>query len=399
MRELPERNLQPGARGVEAEYMPQLDAVRAFAVLGVLISHNWIPQKLPWILAGLNWGDLGVRLFFVLSGYLITRILLDCRSLCEARAERGRFLVRQFYARRFLRIFPIYYLTVGVTLAANVQPAREMWLWLISYTSNLYVALHAHWVGRIGHFWSLAVEEQFYFVWPWLVLFFPRRWVVGIVATGICVAPLYRLFALVSFTDDFTSGEFARDALTLSPLDSLGAGALLTLIGGGLIRGRAASWWSQRMLLSVAGVGYVASLVLAYYVPQTFAHVILGNLAISGIFYCVVSAASRRIGGTIGHVLELKPLVYVGKISYGIYIYHAFTPALLALAFARLGLAYEQSGLLNFVLSTALTLAVAIVSWRLVEQPINSLKRHFRYASVPRDLARERTGTGSVVGV
>src|SRR5437867_2018352 len=96
------------------QYMPQLDALRFFAVLGVLITHNWGDQNLPWIFGALSLGALGVRLFFVLSGFLITGILLDCRSLAEATSENTSFFIRQFYLRRFLRIFPLYYLMLAV---------------------------------------------------------------------------------------------------------------------------------------------------------------------------------------------------------------------------------------------------------------------------------------------
>jgi peptidoglycan/LPS O-acetylase OafA/YrhL len=372
-------NRQSRVTSPEPQYMPQLDSLRAFAVLAVLVAHNWNPETLPWVLGGLNFGDLGVRLFYVLSGYLITRILLGCRTLADARSESGLFLVRQFYARRFLRIFPIYYLMVAVALAINIQPARAIWPWLVTYTTNLDVALYGHWIGRLGHFWSLAVEEQFYFVWPWLVLVAPRRWLAPTVAVAIGLAPLYRLLALIRFPDDFASGEFARDALTLGWLDSLGAGVLVALAAEQTSGSRPA-WPSSRVILPIAAITYVLALVIYQYLHGTMAHLIIGDVAVSALFYCLVSAASRGLGGPVGRMLELKPLVYAGKISYGIYVYHTFPPALLALAFARFGVRYQQSGPLNFALSTVVTVAVAAASWRFLERPMNSQKRHFPYA-------------------
>src|SRR5205823_10347779 len=99
---------------------------------------------------------LGVRLFFVLSGFLITGILLDCRDLADARSQNPLFLMRQFYLRRCLRIFPIYYFVLAVVFAVNLHPAREIWIWLVTYTSNLYISLYGHWIGGLGHFWTLA---------------------------------------------------------------------------------------------------------------------------------------------------------------------------------------------------------------------------------------------------
>src|SRR5437867_12025886 len=98
----------------EQRYMPQLDSLRFFAVLGVLVTHYAQPQHFPWILGTLEWGDLGVRLFFVLSGFLITGILLGCRELADATPQSVFLLIRQFYCRRFLRIFPVYYLVLAV---------------------------------------------------------------------------------------------------------------------------------------------------------------------------------------------------------------------------------------------------------------------------------------------
>src|SRR5215207_8678629 len=122
--------------------MPQLDALRFFAVLGVLISHFWTPQELPWLFADIDLGWLGVRLFFVLSGFLITGILLDARSLTETTSLTPVYLIGQFYIRRFLRIFPIYYLVIAIALMFNVMPGRELWGWLVSYTSNIYITVH-----------------------------------------------------------------------------------------------------------------------------------------------------------------------------------------------------------------------------------------------------------------
>ncbi len=212
-----------------------------------------------------------------------------------------------------------------------------------------------------------------------MVLFAPRRWLVPVVAAAVCLSPLYRLFAVIRFPLDFTSGELARDAFTPAWLDSLGAGALLALATQRGLGVRAATWSLPRVVLPITGTAYVLALLVYQYLPDTMAHVIVGDLAVSGLLYCLVAAASRGFGGPVGQVLELRPFVYLGKISYGIYVYHPFPPALLALTFARLGARYEQSGLLNFALSTAITVAIAAASWRFFEKPLNGLKRHFSY--------------------
>src|SRR5262245_45608829 len=142
-------------------HMPQLDSLRALAFFGVAVSH-WLMAEFP--LATL--GGTGVQLFFVLSGFLITGILLDYRRAQESntRLSAGSVL-RTFYARRFLRIFPLFYGVIAVAVVLNTGPIRELWPWHALYASNfLYAANHPTAGDPFTHFWSLAVEEQFYFV-------------------------------------------------------------------------------------------------------------------------------------------------------------------------------------------------------------------------------------------
>jgi peptidoglycan/LPS O-acetylase OafA/YrhL len=150
---------EPG-QGMALSYMPQLDALRALGVFGVWFTH-WGIGTLP-VLRWIHWGEMGVQLFFVLSGYLITGILLRARD--RADCGEGKWLVaKRFYVRRFLRICPIYYLTLLAT-AIVIQHMREGFFWHLTYTSNIFFALRGR-LDLIGaHFWTLSVEEQFYLV-------------------------------------------------------------------------------------------------------------------------------------------------------------------------------------------------------------------------------------------
>ncbi len=138
--------------------MPQLDGLRALAVAGVLFSHAG-----PAIFKdAINTGPLGVKLFFVLSGFLITGILLRARPEWQqaryggAEAEPGVAL-RAFYARRFLRIFPLYYAVLFAITLLGLPEARETFWWNLFYSSNWYYAIYGEWRGAVSHFWSLAV--------------------------------------------------------------------------------------------------------------------------------------------------------------------------------------------------------------------------------------------------
>src|SRR6185369_2493019 len=110
---------------------------------------DWDGLPFPWISHGIDTGHVGVRLFFVLSGFLITGILLDCRRRAEERGDRRSVLIRRFYARRFLRIYPLYYAVLAVLLVFGVATARQLWPWLVTYTANIYISLQRQWIGPV----------------------------------------------------------------------------------------------------------------------------------------------------------------------------------------------------------------------------------------------------------
>src|SRR5262245_34285697 len=203
-------------------HMPQLDAVRALAV-GVVLVHHLFPMVRS-VLGGLG-GFIGVKLFFVLSGFLITQILLEGRT---AVAAAGPWHVaRQFYVRRTLRIFPLYYFVIAMALLAGLPEVRQQIWWLLTYTFNFQIASTGMWPANISHFWTLAVEEQFYLVWPWLILLLPSSWLVSMTVAVVVLGPAYRILALAL---GFNGGAFY--AATFSSLDALGAGALLAILSG-----------------------------------------------------------------------------------------------------------------------------------------------------------------------
>ncbi|MGH7999853.1 MAG: acyltransferase family protein, partial [Brasilonema sp.] len=120
------------------KYMKQLDGLRAIAVFAVLYTH-YLPEK--YWLFDIYWGGIGVRLFFVLSGFLITSILLKCRDYITSRQQTLSFTLRQFYIRRFLRLIPLYYAILFLAALINIPPVRETLAWHIPYLSNIYFAI------------------------------------------------------------------------------------------------------------------------------------------------------------------------------------------------------------------------------------------------------------------
>jgi peptidoglycan/LPS O-acetylase OafA/YrhL len=357
--------------------MSQLDALRFFAVLGVLVFHFWHPRPDLWLLR-LNWGELGVRLFFVLSGFLITGILMNCRDLAERQPQRRLFLVRQFYIRRFLRIFPLYYLVLLVLVVANVAPARELWPWLFSYTTNIWVWQHMTWPEKVGHFWTLAVEEQFYLVWPWLVLFLRRSWLVPMLLGLTLLAPAYRFYAAGRYPADAV-GTFTTGALTVAVVDNLAFGALLALLFRSGLGEQRVQRFLQRVVLPLGAGSYVLLLAGSHYGWGQRAMVTFGQTAAALVFCWLIGRASRGIGGWVGRFLEYRPLSYLGKISYGIYVFFNLVPAALIGVADWLGYRYHEPGRLNFLLASVVSIALAALSWELFEGRINGLKRYFEY--------------------
>jgi peptidoglycan/LPS O-acetylase OafA/YrhL len=364
--------------GSKRGYMSQLDGLRFFAIMGVLVAHNWRPAA-PWVFRDFPWGEMGVRLFFVLSGFLITGILIRGRGAGERNGESRLFLMRQFYIRRFLRIFPIYYLVLVVVVIAGLEPARQIWPWLFGYASNIYIWHHVHWIGHEGHFWTLAVEEQFYIVWPLLLLFLSRRFLVPLLCALILLAPAYRLYASFHYSSDALHGAFASGTLTIAVLDSLGLGALLAIAARGRLPSDALTSRLRRVALPIGAIGLTALLVLWHYDIDRHGPVALDQTAEALICLWLVGTAAWGFAGAFGRLLEWGPIAHLGKISYGIYLFHPFVPLALAAAATRVGFKYPETGFLSFTASSLLTFAVAALSWHFFEAPINRLKRHFPY--------------------
>ena len=359
--------------------MPQLDGLRAVAAGMVVCYHFYAPVR-----QYVHLGGIGVRIFFVLSGFLITGILLRTRIASEESGGGSRgLMLRRFYIRRVLRIFPLYYFALGLAWLTRVDGARESIAWHAAYLSNVRFFLqnaadHGKWGGHVAHFWSLAVEEQFYLLWPWVIFLAPRRWLPSI-ALGLAVlGPVFRYVVFTATNNDITA------ILLPGCIDSLALGAYLAMSvlpefkSHPLIRpvGPAVLW-----------VGVV--LFVAYQAAElssgwwTFRQVSF-DLAIAVLGLWVVANAARGFGGQVGRVLESAPLRYLGTISYGIYVYHLLLPVIVPKIARRLGypdlLAPLGDQTFPFLLTYGLlTVVIAAASWHWLEAPINRLKDRFEY--------------------
>jgi len=356
-------------------YMPQLDALRALAVLAVMV-HHFLPVDRYIPTDYVTLGFLAVRLFFVLSGFLITGILLNYRS-----DERGNAL-RRFYLRRVLRIFPIYYLTLFIALALQVRAIQDGAFWHLTYLSNYVAPFHPEWMGPAGHFWTLAVEEQFYFVWPWILLFVPRKHLAKTIIGTIALAVLFRAFVLwvLSISID-VAGVF-----TFATLDSLGGGALLALFHyDQRLRTRLPSLMKW-FLIAGLGIMTLTTLLYIYNIGYRILHTLL-CLGISLLFVVLIEKAARGFKGKAKTVMENPVVLYIGKISYGLYVYHNFMLAIVLYYLAKIMAVPDYR--LVAVLSFVGTFTTAILSWHLIERPIAQLKNKFSFSARKTPLARE----------
>jgi peptidoglycan/LPS O-acetylase OafA/YrhL len=357
-----------------AAHRPQLDALRALAVLPVLLVHFW--PALP------SFGQEAVRLFFVISGFLITSQLLDGHAAVVERAPAGgRWrvvgpFVARFVARRALRLFPAYYLMLVLLALANAPDVRRDFLVHAAYGSNLLAAARDDWGSwPIAHLWSLATEEQFYLLWPWIVVLLPRRVLPWLVVAAIALAPAVRVLLLAGTSHGGGEPPIALWVLPSTAFDALGCGALLALwrqdaaARARLQRAGAVAFALWCIATLLARVGDVPGLA---YADLTLVPV-LWTLACSAL----VDAAWRGVGGMAGAVLDHRVLRYLGRISYGIYLYHLPVYWALYAAAERLRLPVPADGPVKFLLGSALAIGVAALSWHQLERPVHRLKRRW----------------------
>jgi len=316
----------------EKTHLPELDGIRGLAILGVLGSHG---VGLIGLFDGQNLSALdklvrylmtplwaGVDLFFVLSGFLITGILLSTR-------QQERYF-RSFYARRFLRIFPVYYFVLTVSLIASYYseaisaqlPPTAFWkLAYFLYLQNWPAFWHGQKMmgGYWGVYWSLAVEEQFYLVWPLLVFVLKPRSLMHVCVIGFfCALPL-RLFLSVSYF----SGAFGLAQLTTSRIDGLLLGSACAIYQFLHSRPVPIRWISRATIVGLAIIAYIA---LFHHVELISTSVWILTFGITGFALLSMSlvALSQHHVEVVQRLLTFHWLRQFGKYSYGIYVYHLF---------------------------------------------------------------------------
>ncbi|MGL4598255.1 MAG: acyltransferase family protein [Bacteroidia bacterium] len=343
-------------------HLPRLDALRAYAALMVVVAHFMEDLHAP----SFPYGGNGVQIFFVISGFLITLILLSQKH--ESDAPRGK-LVRNFIAKRALRLFPAYYLLIAALFLLSFFTG--LWLcrdggalFYFTYSQNILFALDGFQSSLLNHTWSLAVEEQFYLFWPLLLIFIPKRFELSLISAVLIIGIASRfLFEL------FYSGAGTIKGITFIHFETLGTGALLAWLmyykkENVLTIFRKHAFWvfpvTLIFTLCVSIWGNGTSMFLA--LPIT-----LMSLAI--VFICVDHSASY-----LDPFLRPRVLQYLGKISYGIYLYHKPIPFFFTMACTKLHIPLIENKPLLFCIYIVITIGAAMLSWKLIEKPIARLK-------------------------
>lgn len=346
---------------MKQDHIDEFDGLRAIAVVAVMLRHFWHD-----VAPGFNLGSFGVQMFFVLSGFLITGILLGSVDRIRTQESTVREEMRIFYIRRCLRIFPVYYLVVIITAAMGIPAVRDNFFWHALYLTNFLVSDLQRFPYPSGVFWSLAVEEQFYLLWPAIVLLTPRKLLVPVMVALIVAA--------IAFRSAMTSlPPVAYHTLLPANMDALIGGALLAVLHR---RGA-----NRTLVAATLAALAIAAIIL---LPQEFIYgtdvsLLATQAKLSMAIYgmAAVHIAAAWSGAPFMAFLRLAPLMYVGKISYGVYLYHQFV----GYGAERLGLAGPP--FVEFAVKASITILVASASWYAFEKPINNLKRHFPYRRQP----------------
>lgn len=348
------------------KYIKGFDGLRAFSILMVLITHlglfhilpesNFIKQRV-WLLIS---GSTGVNIFFTISGFLITKILIT------EKIEKAFISFKNFYIRRFLRLIPpllVLYVILLILMSLGYISSDRTAIFLSAIYFYNFVS-STHYTSELGHTWSLALEEQFYLLWPFVINYFKDKRIilVSLVIILLCVLAKHFL-PLISVDDTLVSRYYKVNRWFFPAVAPIIIGSLIAVLEF-RFQDLIAPYLKKKMafmLLSLAlffsPLYFPIDFILMSYIPQAF--------GISMLLLWIVHNQESRFS----KVLEFKPLAYIGKISYGLYVYQG------------LFLTTGPGGSLDvqqYPLNILLTFAVAIVSYEFYEKKVLKLKRYFK---------------------
>jgi peptidoglycan/LPS O-acetylase OafA/YrhL len=343
-------------------YIPPLDGLRGLSIIIVFIAHVGFQQWVP--------GGFGVTIFFFISGYIITKLLID------EYARHGRLYLKLFYIRRLLRLYPPLLFMIGLLfsyLAISSTPINyhEIVACLLYY-ENYFFFYHGDQSSLICRIlWSLSVEEHFYILFPILLMVLVKvpKWLIASLVLLTLAALCFRIFGELHYSSSPKDAERYTYALTHTRFDSIIFGclaaAILYLPNTGIYR----SLLTNKTAFAVAVVLLIACLIVRdVFFRNTFRYSLQG-LSLFIIIPAVVSTPAYPV---INRLLSGRVLVFIGKISYSVYLVHMVAISLVS---------YFVSGLHSFVYyisAAALTILFALCSYYIVEKPLMGLRKKFK---------------------
>jgi peptidoglycan/LPS O-acetylase OafA/YrhL len=362
--------------------IPSLNGWRAIAISLVMLDHIKYAAGFPyqqlhgWSLILFEQGNLGVRIFFVLSGFLITHLLL------EEGEQEGSISLKNFYLRRCLRILPVYFTYLAVLaclIRLNIYggETRSAWVGALTFSRNMIGPDTSY----TGHFWSLAVEEQFYLTWPIclgaLALWRRPQWAFGVLATLIALGPLVRMFGFTPEANGELLGRVFGDRSLFIYIDSLAIGCL----GAFSLRRLPIQVTKKTALIVLAAA--LMTIVLGAWLGNVYPDTRIVSMCIPTIQAAAVLVAmwvsTQRESSIAYSILNWPPINTLGILSYSIYIWH-----ILFLSNATGSLLYTF--LYNWHTWGIASLLAAILSYYCIERPALNLNKRFsinRNASAP----------------
>lgn len=355
---------------MKVKYLNYLDGIRGIAALMVMIFH-FVPNNIPITNSSLIFkiqkiaifGQTGVDLFFVLSGFLITRILISEKG--------GKYFFRNFYIRRTLRIFPLYYLFLIILFfivplfnSTTTKLSETWWFWI--YLQNIPLTFNLPLDGP-NHFWSLAVEEHFYLLWPLIVFFLNKKQLLKISLIIIIFSIIVRFI--------FIQNDIGVFYFTFCRLDALAFGTLLACYESENLFDNLKIFlkYSFPICLLFLIILWVFFSGLGDDWLQTFKFTFIGY-----IYFCVIAMLliyDNQLLLKIKMVIESSFFKLLGKISYGLYVYHPFC----FLIVNRYIFQKNKSFFVSMVLSFFLTFVISWLSYTFFESKLISLKDKFTF--------------------
>ena len=317
-----------------------------------------------------HYGPLGVRFFFVLSGYFITLSLWRIKAEIAEHTDGFADHLGRFYLSRLLRIGPPFYLALIVGAILGVQEIRSNFLWLATFQANNYIVCLGYWPNAISHFWSLAVQEQFYLFWPLVVLALPKRWFIPAMATFILFSLGFRIFCILTH-----ASTMMRWVTLWGCLDSFATGALVAYLGEAQLLEKIKCLPRavlSAMTLTAFSCFFMGRALMT--LPESTPWLGFAETVDAVFLAWLLAISLNGIENRYSQLLGWKPLVHLGRISYGIYVYHVFVIILISPLLLSYGLSESHYAITRLAILLALTLALASFSWHFMEKPFIAWK-------------------------